>query len=97
MAMAKTAHFWQLKTAHFREATPKTDPRRNGVCRSTTGCNPETAVPVRHAPNPAVILRRLSSEVGTLELIDVDAVSSIGRILAGTGFQIGDLAKTVTN
>ena len=66
----KTAHFWQLKTAHFRGgllgrirtcscqvppvATPKTDPRRNGVCRSTTGCNLETAVPVRRAPNPAV-------------------------------------------
>lgn len=43
------------------------------------------------------ILRRLSSEVGTVELIDVDAVSSIGRILVGTAFQIGDLATTVTN
>ena len=43
------------------------------------------------------ILRRLSSAVGTIELIDVDAVSSIGRILAGTEFQIGDLAKTLTN
>lgn len=43
------------------------------------------------------ILRRLSAAVGTIELIDVDAVSSIGRILAGTEFQIGDLAKTVTN
>lgn len=43
------------------------------------------------------ILRRLSSEVGTVELIDVDAVSSIGRVLAGAGFQIGDLATTVTN
>ena len=66
----KTAHFRLLKTAHFRGghlgrtrtcscqvpplATPKTDPRRNGVCRSTAGCNPETAVPVRRAPNSAV-------------------------------------------
>ncbi len=48
-------------------------------------------------PVTDAILRRLSSEVGTIELIDVDAVSSIGLILAGTDFQIGDLAKTVTN
>ncbi len=48
-------------------------------------------------PETGEILRRLSSEVGTIELIDVDAVSSVGRIPVGAEFQIGDLAKTVTN
>ena len=43
------------------------------------------------------LLRRLTAEIGTVELIDVDAVSAIGRILAGTEFRIGDLAKTVTH
>ena len=43
------------------------------------------------------ILRRLSTEVGTIELFDVDAVSSIGRIVAGAEFQVGDLATTIVN
>ena len=63
---------WQPKAAHFTGgrlgrirtcacrvsslATPKTDPRRNGVCRSTTGCNPETAVPVRRAGCPTTAM-----------------------------------------
>ena len=42
------------------------------------------------------ILRRLSTDVGSIELIDVDAISSIGRIMSGMEFQVGDLAKTVT-
>ena len=43
------------------------------------------------------ILRRLSTEVGMIELFDVDAVSSIGRIVIGGGFQVGDVATTVVN
>ena len=48
-------------------------------------------------PVTDAIIRRLSSPVGTIELIDVDAISSIGRIVSGTDFQTGDLAKTTTN
>ena len=48
-------------------------------------------------PVTDAILRRMSSGIGTIELIDVDAISSIGRIVAGSGFQIGDLAKTAMN
>ena len=128
----KTAHLRQLKTAYFRggrlgrvrtcscQATLKTDPRKNGVCRSTTmirvgpvssapsrrasagsgqqrtgehargsgrrrrfppgavgradtGCNPETAVPVRRAPNPAIPPRPVSVVDGR------DAPSRPGR------------------
>ena len=45
--------FWAdpyVRLSSFLLTTPKTDPRRNGVYRSTTGCNPETAVLVRRAP-----------------------------------------------
>ena len=48
-------------------------------------------------PVTNAIIRRLSSPVGTIELIDVDAISSIGRIVSGSDFQTGDLAKTTTN
>lgn len=42
------------------------------------------------------LLRRMSSPVGTIEVIDVDDVSSVARITSGSGFRVGDLAKTVT-
>ena len=45
-------------------------------------------------PATDAIIRRLSSEVGAIELIDVDAISAIGRIVAGADFQVGDVVKT---
>ena len=45
-------------------------------------------------PATDAIIRRLNSEVGAIELIDVDAVSAIGRIVAGADFQVGDVVKT---
>ena len=48
-------------------------------------------------PVTDAILRRLTAEIGTIELFDVDAVSSIGRITAGAEFQVGDVATTITN
>ena len=45
-------------------------------------------------PTTDAIIRRLSSEVGAIELIDVDAISAIGRIVAGADFQVGDVVKT---
>jgi curli biogenesis system outer membrane secretion channel CsgG len=47
-------------------------------------------------PASGKILRRLSSKIGTVEVTDVDADSSQCKILNGTGFRVGDLAKTVT-
>ena len=45
-------------------------------------------------PETDAIIRRLSSEVGAIELTDVDAISAIGRIVAGADFQAGDVVKT---
>lgn len=43
------------------------------------------------------LLRRMSSTIGVVEISDVDDVSAVARIVSGTGFRIGDLAKTVTH
>ena len=48
-------------------------------------------------PATDVIIRHLSDEVGAIELIDVDAISAIGRIVAGADFQVGDVVKTAGN
>ena len=45
-------------------------------------------------PATDAIIRRLSSEVGAIELIDVDSISAIGQIVAGADFQVGDVVKT---
>jgi curli biogenesis system outer membrane secretion channel CsgG len=47
-------------------------------------------------PGTGEVLRRLTSPIGTIEVTDVDAVSSVCKIVSGSGFKIGDLAKTVT-
>ncbi|HUK88372.1 MAG TPA: CsgG/HfaB family protein [Terriglobales bacterium] len=47
-------------------------------------------------PVTGKILRRLSSKIGEVQVTDVDADSAQCKILSGTGFRIGDLAKTTT-
>ncbi len=44
-------------------------------------------------PQTGEVIRTLTSPIGQIELTDVDDRSSIGKILSGTGFQIGDRAK----
>ncbi len=43
-------------------------------------------------PETGEVIRRLTSEIGKIELTDVDAKSSVGKIVSGTNFQIGDIA-----
>jgi len=52
----------------------------------------------REIKDPATgkVIRRLSSKIGVIEVTEVDAVSAVAKIVAGTGFKVGDLAKTVT-
>ena len=52
----------------------------------------------REIKDPATgkVLRRLSNKIGVVEVTEVDAVSSVAKIVSGTGFKVGDLAKTVT-
>lgn len=41
-------------------------------------------------PTTGEVIRTMTSPVGQIELTDVDARSAVGRVLSGTGFQIGD-------
>lgn len=47
-------------------------------------------------PATGKVLRRLSSKIGEVEVTDVDADSAQCKIVSGSGFRIGDLAKTTT-
>jgi curli biogenesis system outer membrane secretion channel CsgG len=46
-------------------------------------------------PATGKVIRRLSSPVGILKIVDVDADSSVGAIVSGTGFKVSDLVKSV--
>ncbi|MEO0948153.1 MAG: CsgG/HfaB family protein [Cyanobacteria bacterium J06641_5] len=46
-------------------------------------------------PDTGKVLRRISSEVGRLELYEVDNVSSLGRVISGVAPQVGDVVKAV--
>ncbi|HYR91132.1 MAG TPA: CsgG/HfaB family protein [Terriglobia bacterium] len=53
----------------------------------------------REIKDPATnkVIRRLSSQVGQIEITEVDDVSAVAKIISGSDFKVGDLAKTVTN
>jgi hypothetical protein len=47
-------------------------------------------------PATGNIIRRMTSPVGVIEIVDVDDVSAVGKIVSGSGFKVGDAAKTTT-
>ncbi len=47
-------------------------------------------------PATGKVLRRMSAKIGVVQVTDVDDVSSVAKVISGTGFKMGDLAKTVT-
>jgi len=47
-------------------------------------------------PATGKVLRKLSNQIGTIEITDVDDVSAIGKVVSGTGFKVGDSVKTKT-
>ena len=47
-------------------------------------------------PASGKVLRKMTSKLGVVEVTDVDAGSSVCKIVSGTGFKIGDMVKTVT-
>ncbi|MBZ5567214.1 MAG: curli production assembly protein CsgG [Acidobacteriia bacterium] len=47
-------------------------------------------------PTTGKVLRRLSNDIGTIQISDVDDVSAVGKVVSGTGFKVGDVVKTVT-
>jgi hypothetical protein len=44
-------------------------------------------------PTTGQILRRLTQPIGVVELTDVDSQSSVGRVVSGAKFKVGDVAK----
>jgi len=38
----------------------------------------------------------MTSQVGTIQITDVDEGSAEAKILTGSGFKVGDVVKTVT-
>ena len=47
-------------------------------------------------PSTGKVIRRMSSEVGKIEISDVDDISAVGKVVTGTGFKVGDVVKSVT-
>jgi hypothetical protein len=43
------------------------------------------------------VISRLSSQIGQIEITEVDNISGVAKIISGMDFKVGDLAKTVTN
>jgi len=47
-------------------------------------------------PATGKVIRRLSSSIGILKVVDVDDQSSVAEVVSGTGFKVNDPVKTVT-
>ena len=47
-------------------------------------------------PSTGAVIRRMTSQVGTIEVTDVDEGSSGAKIVTGSGFKVGDMVKTAT-
>jgi curli biogenesis system outer membrane secretion channel CsgG len=47
-------------------------------------------------PATGKVIRRLSSSIGILKVVDVDNQSSVAEMVSGTGFKVNDPVKTVT-
>jgi len=45
-------------------------------------------------PATGKVIRRLTSPVGVLKIVDVDADSSVGAVVSGSGFMVSDLVKS---
>ena len=46
-------------------------------------------------PATGKVIRRLSSSVGIVRVVDVDDQSSVAEIVSGTGFKVSDVVKSV--
>jgi curli biogenesis system outer membrane secretion channel CsgG len=47
-------------------------------------------------PATGAVIRRMTSPIGVIKITDVDAGSAVAVIVSGSGFKVGDAAKTVT-
>ncbi|MBE9223439.1 penicillin-binding protein activator LpoB [Cyanobacterium stanieri LEGE 03274] len=44
-------------------------------------------------PETGEVIRRMTNQLGVIELLNVDSNSSEGRIISGSGFRVGDIAS----
>jgi len=47
-------------------------------------------------PASGKVIRRMTSKLGVVQVIEADDVSAVAKIVSGSGFQVGDMVKTVT-
>jgi curli biogenesis system outer membrane secretion channel CsgG len=47
-------------------------------------------------PATGAVIRKMTSPIGVIKITDVDAGSAVAVIVSGSGFKVGDAAKTVT-
>jgi curli biogenesis system outer membrane secretion channel CsgG len=47
-------------------------------------------------PATGKVIRRLSSSLGIVRVVDVDSDSAVGDVVSGSGFKVGDMVKTVS-
>jgi len=47
-------------------------------------------------PTTGQVIRRMTTPVGVIKITDVDAGSAVANIISGSGFKVGDAAKTIT-
>jgi curli biogenesis system outer membrane secretion channel CsgG len=47
-------------------------------------------------PATGKVIRRLSTQAGTIQITDVDDVSAVAKPVSGSGFKVGDMVKTST-
>jgi len=46
-------------------------------------------------PTTGKVIRQITQDVGTIEITEADAQSSVAKIISGTGLKVGDIAKPV--
>ena len=47
-------------------------------------------------PATGKVIRRLSSSIGIVRVVDVDADSAVAEIVSGSGFKVSDIVKSVS-
>jgi len=47
-------------------------------------------------PATGKVIRRMTDKIGTVQVSDIDATSAEAKVVSGSGFKVGDVAKTTT-
>ena len=47
-------------------------------------------------PATGAVIRKMTTKLGELEVVDVDDISAVCKPVSGSAFKVGDVARTVT-